>query len=107
MTANAGGEVISLIGFLLAAALLGGVLLTWLRHAYRGAKWLLDMLAAAAYLLFFSEAAHAVLKTLLDDTVFMTQVHEVLLSPLFLISGGYLGPYGLSLLLAQLLPRDK
>ena len=56
MSANAGGEVISLIGFLLAAALLGGVLLTWLRHAYRGAKWLLDMLAAAAYLLFFSEA---------------------------------------------------
>ena len=41
------------------------------------------------------------LKTLLDDTVFMTQVHEVLLSPFFLISGGYLGPYGLSLLLAQ------
>ncbi|NBD26526.1 hypothetical protein [Paenibacillus glycinis] len=96
-----------MIGFILAAVIIGGMLLTWLRHAYRGAKWLLDVLAAAAYLLFFSEAAHAVLRTLLDDTVFMTQVHEVLLSPLFLVSGGYLGPYGLSLLLAQLLPRNK
>jgi hypothetical protein len=94
-----------MIGLILLGSVVGGLLLAWLRHGYGGARWLLDILAVLAYLLFFSESALAVMKTLLDDTVFMTQVHEVLLRPLFLISGGYLGPYGLCLLLGQLRPR--
>ncbi|MBM7566731.1 hypothetical protein [Paenibacillus sacheonensis] len=96
-----------MLGLVILAAVVGGVLLLWLRLAHESARWLLDVLAVAAYLLFFGESAHAVMKTLLDDTVFMTQVHEVLLSPLFLISGAYFGPYGLSLLLAQIWRRDK
>ncbi|QHT62620.1 hypothetical protein GXP70_23325 [Paenibacillus lycopersici] len=96
-----------MMGLILLAALAGGALLTWLRAAFPAARRLLDLLGAAAYMIFFAETARAVLKTLLDDTVFMTQVHEILLRPLFLICGGYLGPYGLSLLLAQLWARDK
>ncbi|MBO7744744.1 hypothetical protein I8J29_11085 [Paenibacillus sp. MWE-103] len=79
----------------------GGALLAWLRLKSRGARRLLDVAAVLAYLAFFAEAAHAVMRTLLDDTVFMTQVHEVLLSPLFMAGGGYLGVYALSLLAAR------
>ncbi|QHW33397.1 hypothetical protein GZH47_23110 [Paenibacillus rhizovicinus] len=96
-----------MFGMILLATVVGGALLTWLRIWNRGARRVLDLLAVLAYILFFTEAAHAIMKTLLDDTVFMTQVHEVLLSWPFLISGSYMGPYGMSLLFAQLRTRDK
>ncbi|MFF2888861.1 hypothetical protein [Paenibacillus sp. NPDC057967] len=58
-------------------------------------RWL-DGLGCFAAFVFFVAVSGAVLKTLLDDTVFMTEVHSVLLNPAFLISGAYLGPYGVS-----------
>ncbi|RJE91128.1 hypothetical protein D3P07_03395 [Paenibacillus sp. 1011MAR3C5] len=63
---------------------------------YEKAKRGLDGLACLAAFVFFVAVSGAVLKTLLDDTVFMTEVHSVLLNPAFLISGAYLGPYGVS-----------
>ncbi|MFC5648087.1 hypothetical protein ACFPYJ_02955 [Paenibacillus solisilvae] len=93
-------EVIDVIGYILAGAIVGGLVLYLLRVNSRIAQIGIDSLAVLAYLGFFAEAASSVVKTLADDTVFMTQVHDVLLSPVFLISGGYLGPYGLCFLLS-------
>lgn len=73
---------------------------------YVKARRTLDALACLAAFVFFVTVAGAVLKTLLDDTVFMTEVHSVLLNPAFLISGAYLGPYGVSRL-ALLVWRGK
>ncbi|REK75834.1 hypothetical protein [Paenibacillus paeoniae] len=56
----------------------------------------LDGLACLVTFVFFVAVSGAVMGTLLDDTVFMTEVHRVLLNPAFLISGAYLGPYGVS-----------
>jgi hypothetical protein len=65
---------------------------------------IIDALGLISFLLLFAEAADSVMRTLLDDTVFMTQVHEVFLSPVFLACGAYLGIYVLSLLAERLLP---
>lgn len=92
-------------GIVLIGALLGAALFTWLRGKSDGFKMLLDGLAVLAYLGFFVVAARSVMRTIWDNTIFMTQVHEVLQSPIFLVSGAYLGPYGLALLVQQLVSR--
>lgn len=79
---------IGLAVFSIAAAIAGG--------KYEKVRRGLDGLACLAAFVFFVVTASAVMKTLLDDTVFMTEVHSVLLNPSFLISGAYLGPYGVS-----------
>ncbi|SDW82382.1 hypothetical protein [Paenibacillus sp. CF384] len=94
-------------GLVLIGAIIGGLILAVLRAKYEGLRKIIDGLAVLAYLGFFSIAANSVARTLLDDTVFMTQVHDVLLSPVFLGSGAYLGPYGLCMLLQQLWSRRQ
>ena len=88
-------EVIIVTSIILAGVIIGGGVLYVLRVKSRIAQIVIDSLAVFAYLGLFIEAASSIVKTLLDDTVFMTQVHDVLLHPIFLISGSYLGPYGL------------
>ncbi|WP_164523077.1 hypothetical protein [Paenibacillus baekrokdamisoli] len=92
-------EVMIVMGWILAGVIIGGALLYLLRSRSRILQIIIDGLAVLAYLGFFMETASSVLRTLMDGTVFMTQVHEVLLNSIFLISGGYLGPYGLCFLL--------
>ncbi|REE86239.1 hypothetical protein A8990_111136 [Paenibacillus taihuensis] len=92
-------------GFVLVGVIIGAVLLIWLRGKSDGVKMLLDGLAVLAYLGFFVLGAASVARTIMDDTVFMTQVHEVFNSPIFLVSGAYLGPYGLALLVQQMVGR--
>ncbi|SFS50448.1 hypothetical protein [Paenibacillus sp. BC26] len=94
-------------GLVLVGAIIGGFVLAVLRVKYDVFRKIIDGLAVLAYLGFFSIAANSVARTLLDDTVFMTQVHEVLLSPIFLVSGAYLGPYGLCMLLQQVWSRQR
>ncbi|MBH5317257.1 transposase [Paenibacillus sp. GSMTC-2017] len=60
------------------------------------ARQLFDWVACLAIFIFSINAATAVLRTNLDGTVFMTEVHSVLMNPAFLISGAYLGIYGLA-----------
>lgn len=81
--------------------------MAWIRLRYGGGRRLLDLLAAVAYVMFFAEAASAVMRTIADDTIFMTQVHEVLQRSLFLIGGAYLGPYGLGVLLGWTFSRNE
>ncbi|GKU75801.1 hypothetical protein [Paenibacillus sp. L3-i20] len=58
------------------------------------ARQIVDGVACLAMFVFFIIAATAVLRTVLDGTVFMTEVHSVLTEPAFLASGAYLGTYG-------------
>jgi len=85
--------MIILIG---AALAVGAVLIGWLSRMSVTVSRILDGLAVAAIFLFFVTAADAIAQTLIDDTVFMTEVHRVLKNMVFLISGAYLGPYTLA-----------
>lgn len=56
----------------------------------------IDGLACTAAVVFGSVAGAAVARTLRNDTVFMTEVHSVLLNEWFLIAGAYMGIYGVA-----------
>ncbi|MCD8510022.1 MAG: transposase [Bacillus sp. (in: Bacteria)] len=64
---------------------------------------LFTIVAIASALLFGNITALSIYEVLGDNTVFMTTIHGILLNPLFLISGGYLGIYGIYLLCLTLL----
>jgi len=94
-----------MVMIIMAGLIIGGCLLYSLCRWKRGLERTVDALAILAYLGFFSLAARSVIRTVLDHTVFMTQVHEVLKDPIFLTCGAYLGPYGLALLLEKIARR--
>ncbi|GGD49611.1 hypothetical protein [Paenibacillus nasutitermitis] len=94
-----------MVVIILAGLIMGGCLLYCLCKWKRELEKAVDAIAVVAYIGFFSLAARSVIRTLLDHTVFMTQVHEVLMDPVFLACGAYLGPYGLRLLLERLAGR--
>lgn len=50
--------------------------------------------------------AFTVYDALIHDTVFMTTVHRILLNPLFVITGSYIGIYILYLLLQKSLSKE-
>ena len=70
--------------FLLAGA--------WLFPAWR---FILDGLAVLAAYVFGIISALSIYQILRDETVFMTNIHAVFQNNLFLLSGGYLGTYGM------------
>jgi len=84
-----------------AALAVGAVLIGWLSRMSATVSRVLDGLAVTAIFLFFVTAADAIAQTLMDDTVFMTEVHRVLKNMVFLISGAYLGPYALARIALQ------
>ncbi|WP_337099626.1 transposase [Paenibacillus sp. YIM B09110] len=73
----------------------GALLLGWISGRSAGLRRLCDGLAVIAFFLFFVIASAAVATTITRDTVFMTEVHRVLINPVFLASGAYIGPYTL------------
>lgn len=81
---------------MIGAALAFGAALIGLISRMSGmASRIFDGIAAAAAFLFFVTAADAVVGTLANNTVLMTEVHRVFENPVFLTSGAYLGPYTL------------
>lgn len=81
-----------MIGIALA---LGTVLVSWVSFVSGMASRLFDVVAVVAAFMFFVIAADAIRETIVHDTVFMTEVHEVLVNPFFLGAGAYLGPYAI------------
>ncbi|MEC0247627.1 hypothetical protein P4H65_17695 [Paenibacillus chitinolyticus] len=76
-------------------------LLVWLQNKVTGAKFIIDVLAYAALVLFSGIAGITVAEILVNNTVFMTSVHKVFLNPFFLASGGWLGLYALQRLIVE------
>ena len=68
--------------------------LCWIMGRGAGFRRAIDGLACAALIVFGTIAGSAVARTLVNDTVFMTEVHGVLLKEEFLAAGSYLGVYG-------------
>ncbi|OMF35918.1 hypothetical protein BK133_09490 [Paenibacillus sp. FSL H8-0548] len=76
-----------------AALIVGAFLIGWISKMSDLISRIFDVVAAAAVFVFYVTAADAVMETLANDTVFMTEVHKVLENAGFLASGAYLGPY--------------
>jgi hypothetical protein len=70
-----------------------------------GLRRAIDGLAGAALVVSGTIVGAAVIRTLANDTVFMTEVHGVLLEAAFLIAGAYLGIYGVAKLADAALSR--
>lgn len=66
-----------------AALAVGAILMGWLSRMSASVNRVLDGLAVTAIFLFFVTAAAAIAQTLMDDTVFMTEVHRVLKNIVF------------------------
>ncbi|QAY66611.1 hypothetical protein [Paenibacillus protaetiae] len=86
--------MITLVTAIVLAAGSGAMVMWWLRDA-RAKEWC-DYAAAAALFLFIMSVSGSVARTLLHGTVFLTEVHIVLLNPLFMASGAYLALYSIA-----------
>lgn len=62
--------------------------------------------AILSALLFGNIASIAIYNIIMDDTVFMTNIHGLFLNPFFLITGAYLGLYLLYTLILSVLNVD-
>ncbi|MCP1123525.1 hypothetical protein CN326_20690 [Bacillus sp. AFS018417] len=63
----------------------------------------LDIFAYVCLYGFGTIIAFTVYDVLLQQTVFMTTIHRILLNPLFLLTGAYIGIYFLYLILYKLI----
>jgi tellurite resistance protein TehA-like permease len=79
----------------------GAAVLCLLRRKGGRLRAAADGLAALCFLCISVVTARSVLQTLLHDNVFTTEVHDFLPNPYFLISGAYLLPYVLCLLISS------
>ncbi|GMK41136.1 hypothetical protein PCCS19_41920 [Paenibacillus sp. CCS19] len=66
------------------------VILVWCFVRWTAVLRLADGLASLALICAGAAVSSTILRVLRDDTVYMTEVHSVLLNPAFLIGGGYL-----------------
>ncbi|GGF98895.1 hypothetical protein [Paenibacillus abyssi] len=87
--------------------LVSSVSIWWMKRLSGKLTFFLDALGFLALLIVFAIASASIIRTLLDNAVFMTQVHEVLLNPLFIIGGAYLGPYFSALLFKNVMVGQK
>lgn len=66
------------------------VVLTGCFVRWTAVRRLADGLASFALICAGAAVSGSILRVIRDDTVYMTEVHSVLLNPAFLIGGGYL-----------------
>lgn len=88
-------EILTAIVFAAGA----GALAFWWHIDYRVRIWS-DRIALVALFFALTTAAGAVIRTILHNTIFMTEVHMVLLNPFFIVSGACLSFYWIATALA-------
>ncbi|EFM11572.1 conserved hypothetical protein [Paenibacillus curdlanolyticus YK9] len=71
-------------------AIAGAVLIGWIHGMSRLAARLADGAAAVSLVVASSVLGAATFRTIRNDTVFMTEIHSILLSPAMLICTAYL-----------------
>ncbi|MGO4108729.1 hypothetical protein [Paenibacillus sp. YAF4_2] len=79
-----------------AGLAIAAILVGWISYRSETGRKLLSSLAAIAIFLASTVIATAATRTIMDNTVYMTEIHSVLESPTFIISTGYLMIYGLA-----------
>lgn len=89
------------MAFMIGAGLaIGAVIIGWIGYRSETGRKLLGGLAAIAIFLASTVIATSATRTIIDNTVYMTEIHSVLESPTFIISTGYLMVYGIARMVA-------
>jgi hypothetical protein len=70
-------------------------------------RFYFHLVAFLSALIFGNISAFAIYDIIIDDTVFMTNIHAIFLNPFFLLTGAYLGVYFLYTLTVNLLVKDN
>lgn len=83
---------------LFLTVLLSPLLLVLLQVKYRFLLLYYRLAAIVSAILFGTIISSTIYEVIRDQIVFMTTVHKILLHPGFLMSGAYLGVYGMFLL---------
>jgi len=81
----------TIVAGLLIAAM--SLLLASLCRMSRRMRKLCDSLAAIGFFVMFTVISAAVARTIWNGTVFMTEVHSILVNPFLLVSGAFVGAY--------------
>ncbi|MCP8968910.1 hypothetical protein [Ectobacillus ponti] len=91
--------------FLLMAGPLAGSAILLLLAVHPRIRLLLHVLAYICAYIFGAILSITIYEVRRNHTVFMTEVHEVLLNEVFLLCGAYLGAYGLYMLLRLIMEQ--
>ncbi|WP_078551523.1 transposase [Bacillus alkalicellulosilyticus] len=81
-------KIILILGSVVIPALMVIIYIKWNKFGV-----VFDSAAILATLVFGNISAVAIHQILVDNTVFMTNIHALFLNPLFLLTGAYLGVY--------------
>lgn len=84
---------------LISGSIILPVVMLYLQKRWLRLRDIFNYVAILATLIFGNVTSLSIYKVLIDKTVFMTSIHAILLNPLFLISGAYMGIYVLYRLL--------
>ena len=79
--------------FIIISSIIVPALMAYASAKSKIAKTLFNSLAVIATLIFGNISAISIYQIIIDDTVFMTEIHAIFLNPFFLITGAYLGSY--------------
>lgn len=93
-----------MVALLLAA---GSALICWGSEISPLVSRICDAAAVIAVFAFYVITASAITTTIANDTVFMTEIHRIIVNPVLLASGAYLGPYVLGKMALALLSRSR
>lgn len=82
------------------------ILMMTLHKKWPNVQYYFHLMAFLSALIFGNISAFAIYDIIKEETVFMTNIHAILLNPFFLLTGAYLGIYFLYTLTAKILIRD-
>ncbi|WP_087960612.1 transposase [Bacillus sp. AP8] len=69
------------------------IIMFFLQKLWKKTRILFNYLAFLSIIIFGSITSVSVYQIIKDQTVFMTNIHAILLNPFFLLTGAYLGLY--------------
>jgi len=76
---------------IIVSSILLPLIMFYLQNKSRLFRISVNIIAIMATIIAGSIVSTAIVQVLIDDEVFMTTIHAILLNPLFLITGAYLG----------------
>lgn len=78
---------------LIAGSIILPLIMLYTQHHWFRLRIIYDAAAIIALLIFGNIASLSIYQIIIDNTVFMTEIHAIFLNPYFLISGSYIGVY--------------
>ncbi|WP_096200729.1 transposase [Bacillus sp. FJAT-45350] len=88
---------------LILGSMIAPVLMVFIQKRWFVSRFIFDIIALISLLVFGNIASTSIYEIIKNETVFMTNIHGILLKPLFLYTGSYIGVYLLYTILLRIL----